>query len=244
MASILFETLPLWAALPFLLALRGPTPDAPSGEGSAEVVEGTAQDAKAGPVLVTAAGEVLYVLGLEAWPEGAAGRAVRVRGTRAEADHVPKATQAADGSWSQGTTGSGLDAVLHAADWSFVPVEGTEPAPWRVVFADLAGNQTTLVRLGGSDVVSWSYEPIQPLYSSSGTYSGGEPAKGEVPAAALAPWWDRLRPAISAGRPLGEGRSKGTGLVMVHSPAGEQNVVIQGSDAEGLDAALVGALGR
>lgn len=112
-------------------------------------------------------------------------------------------------------------------------VTGLEPGPWTVAFADGSGNVTRVARRPDDAVITWEYHPVRPEHSSSGVYSGGEPAAGELaPERALA-LWKRLRaleadPAVRAERrELGTGRltiSTGDGvteLLLLSGPAAE-----------------------
>lgn len=73
--------------------------------------KGVAQNAKMGAVLVDG-DTVIYVKGLEAWPEDALERAQSFEGCLAEEKHLPVAERDPSGAISQGTDGDGVVWVL------------------------------------------------------------------------------------------------------------------------------------
>src|SRR5262249_652926 len=77
---------------------------------------GTAADTKLGAALVTASGDVIYIDGLEAWPEDVAGRSVTATGVLVK--RKPTHDQLVDsaGGVSQGT--EGVQLVLQGAHWN------------------------------------------------------------------------------------------------------------------------------
>ena len=84
---------------------------------SLETVTGTAENAKGGAVIVEDGGRVIYVAGLDSWPDEVHTKAVRAVGKLVEKQYLPVATVAPDGAISQGTAG-GDQWVLEDADWS------------------------------------------------------------------------------------------------------------------------------
>jgi len=109
---------------------------------------------------------------------------------------------------------------------------GPDPAPWTIEVADGSGNVTTF-RATEDGEVTWHYDPVTPAESSSGTYSGGEPARGSLSAAQVDALWRFVRD--TKGREPGRGRAMGTFLVQVESPAGRRGVVVSSADARDLD---------
>ncbi len=84
-------------------------------------VRGTAYDAKGGAVIEAADGRVVYVQGLDCWPEELSGSPVIARGRLVEESYLPEATVASDGAISQGVTAGSLQWVLKAASWEAAP---------------------------------------------------------------------------------------------------------------------------
>ena len=194
-------------------------------------VTGIARDAKAGAVLALDDGRVVYVAGLSAWPADVVGRRVRGTGTLAVASRLPRATQEDSGAWSQGVAGDSTgETWLDDAQWA---VEGPDAAPWTVIVSDGAGNDTTITQPPGGPV-TWRYRPVTPAESSTGFYSGGEPASGTLAPTQVDALWTLVRAA--RGGPADRGRDKGTFLVEVASPNGSRAVVVQRRDATDLEA--------
>ena len=203
---------------------------------AAETLTGTAQNAKAGAVLVAEDGRTLYIPGLSGWPEGVDGQAIIVTGVVGSEHFVPVAVQAPDGSWSQGKgAGSAADVVIREVSWQLAASKAAadagalEPAPWSLGFSDGSNNSTRLWMEG--ETIAWSYNPVQPKESSSGTYSGGEPGKGQATADAATTVWTKLRhlEATEGTAPDGT-RRMGTGWFTVTTPAGERAFVVERSD--------------
>lgn len=81
-------------------------------------VVGTARNAKGGAVVVGDDGLVVYVQGLDSWPDELDGQAVIATGHLIEKAYLPVATVDKDGAISQGTDGPGLQWVLEDATWT------------------------------------------------------------------------------------------------------------------------------
>ncbi len=79
-------------------------PDRPDASRQ-ETIYGQALDAKAGAVVRTAEGEVVYVIGLASWPEALAAKRVAVTGVRARRKHIPDPVVDPHGARSQGAVG-------------------------------------------------------------------------------------------------------------------------------------------
>jgi len=205
---------------------------------AAETLTGTAQNAKAGAVLVAEDGRTLYIPGLSGWPEGVGGQAIIVTGVVGSESHVPVAIQAPDGTWSQGKQEAGADLVIRQVSWQMAASKAAadagalEPAPWTLVYTDGSNNSTRLWMEG--ETIAWSYNPVQPKESSSGTYSGGEPGKGQATADVATTVWTKLRHLETTEGTAPDGtRRMGTGWFVITTPAGERAFVVEHSD--GLD---------
>jgi hypothetical protein len=205
---------------------------------AAETLTGTAQNAKAGAVIMTDDGRMLYVSGMSGWPKGVDGETIVVTGVVASEDVVPAAVQAPDGTWSQGKKEAGADLIIREASWQLATSKAAadahahaiEPAPWTLVYTDGSNNSTRLWMEG--EAIAWSFNPVQPKESSSGTYSGGEPGEGQATVNAATAVWTKLRhlEATEGATPDGT-RRMGTGWFTVTTPSGKRRFVAERSDA-------------
>lgn len=208
---------------------------------SAETLVGTAQNGKAGAVLVTESGAV-YLQSLDAWPDAVVGQSVVATGELVHQHHAPVAVQDADGSWSQGTSTDWFDTVLIETHWELAAsaqarAEGAvEPGPWRISYSDGSGNATEVWSDGAT--VSWRYDPVTPKESSSGTYSGGAPAQGSAPVAAAGPLWVALRTLEAAPDAHTDTRTMGTSVFTVTTPAGQRQMMVVYGGAAAFESAL------
>jgi len=183
-------------------------------------------------------GRTLHIGGLAAWPSELVGRHVQVTGQLGFAQLFPEAAKGPDGEWSQGVApGSAPSAVVREATWSLL--SRSEPTPWSLSLADGSGNLTRVWRDDDESPPRWSYAPITPEQSSSGTYSGGAPASGLLNADAAADLWCRARGVASAPGVQATTRSMGTGRLTWKSPGGDSSLnVEQGAALIELEAAF------
>ncbi|MCA9491525.1 MAG: hypothetical protein KC621_16450 [Myxococcales bacterium] len=194
-----------------LLALAG---------AEAAMIEGVARDAKGGAVILLDDGAPVYVDGLETWPPGVHGLRIRAEGEEVSERYVPAATVAPDGAISQGTTpGSALDRVLRPTWWCPTPVPG---GAWTLSI-DGGNHDLTEVRADGS-TVRWTYRPVRPEQSSSGTYSGGVGASGALDAEHVTALWRSLSEVTRL--PEERGGEMGTARIHVMIGAVEQRLVV------------------
>jgi len=103
-----------------------PTPDTVPADARAEVT-GSAENAKGGAVIAESDGRVVYMEGLDSWPEELHGKVVVATGRLVVKPYLPEATVAADGAISQGTDG-GDQWVLENASWEVAPDGPAKPA--------------------------------------------------------------------------------------------------------------------
>jgi len=102
----------------------------------------------------------------------------------------------------------------------------SQSAPWTLHIDDGSHNLTT-VKQPAEGPATWWYAPVKAAESSSGEYSGGEPAQGTVAKAQLARLWDILGHAErSAESPAPRAREMGTLQVDITSPRGHRGFVI------------------
>jgi len=171
---------------------------------------GVAQDAKGGAVVVVG-GAVIYLEGVGAWPDGAVGAAVRVQGARVLRRQLPEATVGDDGAVSQGAAPGSEQEVVLAPETELL---GFAP-PWSLRYDDGSHNVLDVARATVDAPVTWSYAPMTPARSSSGVYSGGDPAEGALPAAAGFALWGLVQAAEKVAsdggaRPMGTGELRVT----------------------------------
>ena len=201
--------------------------------------EGVARNAKAGAVLVGTDQVVRYVRGLDEWPDLLDGQPVIVLGQEQKAQHVPVAQRDESGAWTAGKSGTSLDEVICDASWLPAP-------PWTVDFSDGSGNAHRIAAEGSSSgpVASWTFDPVRPEESSSGIYSGGEPARGAASLLDAACMWLVLLSVIESGDMHAEQRNMGTGLLRITTSAGERKLIIRQSAGMRLFQKVLGKLER
>ncbi len=196
---------------------------------------GVAQDAKGGAVVLIE-GAPVYLEGVDAWPEGLRGAVVRVVGaTMAQRPYLPEATVGPDGAVSQGVEPGTESSVITEPSWTalgFLP-------PWSVRYDDGSHNLTVVARRRLDEPITWSYRPMTPAESSSGSFDGGSPAAGQLDEAAGFVLWQRLQGAIAAGAPVSDGgRAMGTGLLTLTEGDTETRVLLTATPAQQLADAL------
>lgn len=116
----------------------------------------------------------------------------------------------------------------------------------RVQLADGSNNTYSILQSGES--VSLKYEPMTPAMSSSGVYSGGEPATKKLSKEEWKEVKGMVEKAIAEGESLEGGRSMGTFLLKfwAEGATDPQKVVIPGDNvtAKGLKDSFDKLLGR
>ena len=191
----------------------------------ATLLTGVARDAKGGAVLVSADGGVLYIAGQSEWPDALHGLPVLVLGRAHREHHVPVAVRDASGAWSQGKTSGAPDDVIHDAVWM--------PAEWTIRHSDGSGNLAVISMESpadggpGAPKARWRYDPVTPLQSSSGFYSGGEARSGSASALDAAHLWRHLIAVLDAHADHAECREMGTSMIAVKTAKGERSVVVR-----------------
>ena len=104
-----------------------------------------------------------------------------------------------------------------------------QPAPWSVNYSDGSGNLTRFWQESGGQGVQFSYDPVQPHESSSGTYSGGEPSKGALTTQQAEELWQHAHALQSNSVLHAASRMKGTGAFDLTTPEGKSSFVIANS---------------
>jgi len=201
-------------------------------------LEGVARNSKASAVLLAGDGRVIHIAGRSSWPTGVEGRAVRVDGRLVQAARLPRARPAPDGALVQGVApDSAPEWWLDNALWSLVD-GGPETAPWTLRVSDGSGNTTTASMEVGAPSARWRYAPVTPETSSSGSYSGGEPAAGDLSDAQVRELWSLVHALEAATDYHVEARAMGTTQVTVESPVGTRSFVLAPGSAADLEALL------
>jgi hypothetical protein len=110
--------------------------------------------------------------------------------------------------------------------------------PWTVVYADGSANVYRFAATGRT--VHFTYEPVTPAMSSTGTYSGGDPVDAELPAddPRLTKLWQLLG-ELEADRAnhMAE-RNKGDGAVTVTTSVGTRRFLVARSATRGIEGFL------
>lgn len=123
------------------------------------------------------------------------------------------------------------------------PAASRRALPWSIEYRDGNANRYRFWQDGS--VARYLYDPVRPEHSSTGHYSGGEPAQGNLTEEQVDALWrviDRLvnDPTLHVAH-----RSKGTGQLSLATPEGDRSVIVRmGEEVRGLDAHLEVYRGR
>ena len=66
-------------------------------------------------------------------------------------------------------------------------------APWAIIFADASGNSFHFLQPSPNATAEFAYTPVTPERSSSGTYSGGMAASGDLTPTQVRQIWSGMR---------------------------------------------------
>lgn len=108
------------------------------------------------------------------------------------------------------TTPAGAPETSTDAQPTSEPVLMPAP-PWRIVYADGSANQFLFWQDTATQAASFEYAPVSPEQSSSGLYSGGEPASGVLTDVQVQALWQRVEALGVNDTDHVELRGKGTG---------------------------------
>ena len=100
--------------------------------------------------------------------------------------------------------------------------------PWTLAFHDGAANGYRFSH-PKDGAATFAYDPVTPERSSTGTYSGGEPASGDLSDGDASELWSRVAGLEAATSLHGENRNKGTGAFRIESAAGTRSFIIERS---------------
>ncbi len=134
----------------------------------------------------------------------------------------------------------GTEASLGTETPTPAPASSEIPdGPWRVSYADGNGNGFEFEQTSTDASTRFSYSPITPERSSSGTYSGGEPAAGTLDLEQTTQLWQHLLRLEADASLRSESRDKGTGAFVLVTPSGERAfIVVRGEQLAKLDELL------
>ena len=99
-------------------------------------------------------------------------------------------------------------------------------APWSVDYSDGSGNGFRFWQEAGGGAAQFSYDPVTPAESSSGTYSGGKPKKGTLDTEQVQKLRRLLRRLEGDPSKHAASRMKGTGAFSFKSPDGKGEFVV------------------
>lgn len=97
--------------------------------------------------------------------------------------------------------------------------------PWSIHYSDGSGNGLSFVAAAESPA-RFEFDPVQPQFSSSGTYSGGTPGSGELPPEDATRLWAAVSELEAATELHVTQRMKGTGQLHVVDASGERRFII------------------
>jgi hypothetical protein len=121
------------------------------------------------------------------------------------------------------------------------PRSAVPSPPWSVSYHDGSGNAFQFEPTSTGDSARFSYSPVTPEQSSSGMYSGGEPASGTLDAERVRGLWKRLHQLEAETTLHAEERGKGTGSFRIVTSRRERSfIVLRGDLLRELDEFLAG----
>ena len=85
--------------------------------------------------------------------------------------------------------------------------------PWTVTYSDGAANAYRFAHAQDANPAQFSYAPVRPEESSSGTYSGGDPASASLTADDITQLWKIVRELEADTAVHVAARAKGTGAI-------------------------------
>ncbi len=121
-----------------------------------------------------------------------------------------------------------LIAMLWVApETSLAGMREAPKAPWLVTYHDGSGNGYRFWKDSEGEDARFEYSPVQPKESSTGMYSGGEPAKGVLSSKQVRELWERILRLESDATLREEARAKGTGTFGLKDPSGNREFIIK-----------------
>ena len=122
--------------------------------------------------------------------------------------------------------GAGQPATTDAPMPLYIP-----SAPWSLTYHDGSGNGFRFWQEAVPDTVHFTYTPVTPAASSSGTYSGGSPHDGMLTEEQVADLWQNVRQLEADSTLHADSRMMGTGTFRLETAAGSQQFIVKRGDA-------------
>ena len=104
-------------------------------------------------------------------------------------------------------------------------------APWLVTYSDGSANGYRFWRDSEGKDAHFEYSPVQPKESSTGMYSGGQPANGVLKPEQVEGLWQRIVRLESDTKLHAAERMKGTGAFALKAPSGSRKFIIKDGPA-------------
>ena len=104
-------------------------------------------------------------------------------------------------------------------------------APWLVTYSDGSANGYRFWRDSEAEAAHFEYSPVQPGKSSTGMYSGGEPANGVLNPKQVEEVWQRIVRLEADTKLHAAERMKGTGAFGLKASSGNRNFIIKDGPA-------------
>lgn len=104
--------------------------------------------------------------------------------------------------------------------------------PWSVDYSDGSGNAFRFWQESAGAAAQFSYNPVTPEQSSSGTYSGGKPRQGTLKPRQVQELWRRIRRLEGDPSKHAATRKKGSGGFTFKSPDGQGKFLVEASELD------------
>ena len=104
-------------------------------------------------------------------------------------------------------------------------------APWLVTYYDGSANGYRFWKDSESEDAHFEYSPVQPKESSTGMYSGGQPANGVLNPRQIEEVWQRILRLESDTKLRETERMKGTGAFALQAPGANRKFILKDGPA-------------
>jgi len=108
--------------------------------------------------------------------------------------------------------------------------------PWNASYSDGSANSYAFSHTDPGQRAQFVYDPVRPEESSSGAYSGGDPARAALTADDVAQLWEILDALEADTAAHVEARAKGTTAISWSTPEGDARFIVKRGAAEALEA--------
>lgn len=133
-------------------------------------------------------------------------------------------------------------AIPPASQSTTAEVSDMPTPPWSIVFADASGNSFHFLQPSADATAEFEYTPVTPERSSSGTYSGGMAARGELTPTQVQQIWTKMRELRADTASHVENRMMGTGSFRVSEDGQQYDFIVQSGPSVAEFTALVAPL--